>query len=373
MHKLPKETLQAFAEAILIKAGVPARDARTGAAVLLQSDAAGIASHGLSRLPLYMERIELGLVNLKPQIRILKESPISMLVDCDNGMGIINVPKIQQMAMDKVRKSGIFAVSMRHSTHYGAGSYYALRALEQDLFSLLVTSTTPCVAPTGGMGPPLIGTNPVTITVPAGKEKPIVLDMATTTVPMGKLQAAAREGHKIPFGWALNEDGLPTDDPAQGLLGTLLPIGDYKGYGLAVIIDILCAVLSRSSFGSDIGRLINDPAPKPEDIGHFLLLLDVSVFRPLDEFKAEVDRYIRTMKNAPKAPGIKEIFLAGEIEFNKMEEYRRDGVPVTEALGEQLLGLARKLNLASPQDDFASAVKAAAKAVADGSLTGAWQ
>ncbi|MDR2051068.1 MAG: Ldh family oxidoreductase [Deltaproteobacteria bacterium] len=368
MYRLPKETLQNFTEAILIKAGILPPDARTGAAVLLQSDAAGIASHGLSRLPLYMERIELGLVNLRPQIRVLAETPVSMLVDCDNGMGIINVPKIQQMAMDKVQKSGIFAVSMRNSTHYGAGSYYALRALERDLFSMLVTSTTPCVAPTGGTGT-LIGTNPLTITVPAGKEKPIVLDMATTTVALGKLQAALREGQKIPLGWALDEAGFPTEDPAQGILGSLLPIGGYKGYGLAVIIDILCAVLSRSSFGNEVGRLLNAPTPKPEDIGHFLLLLDISIFRPLDEFKAEVDRYIQTMKNAPKATGIEEIFLAGEIEFNKMDEYRRDGIPVTEALGEQLLGLARKLNLASAQDDFESAVAAVAKAVEDGTLT----
>ncbi|MDR2504027.1 MAG: Ldh family oxidoreductase [Deltaproteobacteria bacterium] len=367
MHRLDRETLQGFSEAVLIKGGLAPQDAKIGAEVLLQSDAAGIASHGLSRLTLYMERIDLGLVNLRPDIRILSESPTTMVIDCDNGMGIANVPKIQQMGMDRVKNSGIFAVTMRNSTHYGAGSYYALKALERDLFSLLTTNTTPCMAPTGGRDV-LIGTNPLTITVPAGKEKPFVLDMATSRVPMGKLQAALREKQPIPDDWALDKNGRPTTDAGEGMLGTLLPIGDYKGYGLAVLVDVLSAVLAGAAYAQDIGRLVNYDRPKPEGIGHFMLFMDISRFRPLDEFKADMDRYIRIMKNSTRTDGIKEIYLAGEIEFNKMEEYRREGIPVTESLGEQLLQLGRRLGLASDKDDFPGMAAKAAKAVAAGSV-----
>lgn len=360
MHQLPRAALLAFTKAVLTRAGLLPEDAALGAEVLIQSDFAGIASHGLSRLPMYVERIEQGLVNLRPEIRIVTETPVSMLVDCDNGMGIVNVPKIQRLAMDKVKNSGLLAVSMRNSTHYGAGSYYALRALERDLFSLLVTSTTPSVAPTGSKAS-LLGTNPITVTVPARKEKPIVLDMATSVVAMGKLQAGLREKKKIPPGWALDSEGRPTEDPGAGLLGSVLPIGGYKGYGLAVIIDILSALLSGSCYGNDIGRLVHAPYPKKEGIGHFLLLMDIGLFRPLDDFKAEVDKYIQVMKNAAKAEGVEEIFLAGEIEFNRMEEYSRNGVPVSAALGADLLRLGLRLGLATADDDFAGMVERAAK------------
>jgi len=344
---------------LLNKAGLKPEDAARGAGVLIQSDLSGVDSHGLSRLPMYLGRIGQGVVNTDPQVKVLSESAASMVVDCDNGLGIATVPKVLDMALAKARESGVLACTMRHSNHYGVGNYYALKAIENNMICLLCTNTTPCMAPTGGVEL-LIGTNPVTIGVPGGRELPVILDMASTNVAMGKLQAMFREKKKIPFGWAITKEGLPTDDPAAAVEGSLLPIAGYKGYGLAVIVDMLAALLSGAEFGPGVGRLDRAENLKPEGIGHFLLLMEVERFLPLDEFKNRVDAYVQLIKNSRRAEGVEEIFLPGEIEMKKMAARKREGIGVTEALGRQILELALKMGLAGPGDDFAALVNKSA-------------
>lgn len=353
MRHFSKEKLIKFIVAMLGKAGISADDAKIAAEVLIQSDASGVFSHGLSRLPMYLDRIGLGLVNTKPQYKVLAEIGGTVLVDCDNGLGIVTMPKIMDMLMEKTKKQGVVAAAMRRSNHFGVGNYYALKAAQNNMILIMTTSTTPCMAPTGGVDL-LLGTNPITVGVPGGKEKPIILDMATSNVAMGKLQAALREGKKIPLGWAITKEGKPTEDPAEGVVGSLLPVGGYKGYGLAVIVDIFSALLSGAAFGHDIGRVVGYDVPKTEDIGHFMLLIDVTKFRPAEEFQKDADKYVRVMKDSKKADGVKEIFLPGEIEQKMMDENAKAGVPLAPALVEQLLGMAKTMGVAGSDDSFDS-------------------
>lgn len=356
MPVFPKGHLLNLSKVMLIAAGLPKQDAVQGAEVLIQSDLSGVESHGLARLPMYLGRIAQGVVNVRPKVKLIGESSSSMVLDCDNGLGIVTVPGIMDRCLKKAKESGMVAATMRHSNHYGVGNYYALKGISENMISILMTNTTPCMAPTGGIEL-LIGTNPITIGIPAGKERPIILDMASSNVAMGKLQAMFMEKQKIPFGWAITKDGRPTDDPAEALEGSLLPIAGYKGYGLAVIVDMLSAVLAGAAFGLNIGRLDRAKKPEPEGIGHFLLILDPARFRDLAEFKATVDTYIRTMKQSSKADGTAEIFLPGEIELGKMEIREKAGLPVSEALAKQLLNQARNLKLASENDDFKTLVQ----------------
>lgn len=351
---LPEKFLK-MATAMLAKAGLKPEDARQAAEVVIQSDLSGVDSHGLSRLSMYLRRVRQRAVNLDPQIKVLSETDSMMVVDCDNGLGIATVPRVLEMAMDKAEKSGLVACTMRHSNHYGVGNYYALKAVKRNMISLLCTSTTPCMAPTGG-SEVLIGTNPITVGVPTGQDKPVMLDMASTNVAMGKLQAMLRENKKIPFDWAITRDGRPTDDPAEAVLGSLLPIAGYKGYGLAVIVDVLAALLAGGAVGPEIGRLDQPDSVKAEGIGHFLLLLKVDRFVPLAEFQARIDAYVSLLKNSRKAEGVKEIFLPGEIEMMKMAQRSKDGITVSPALAEQLLNDARELGLVGAGDDFPALV-----------------
>ncbi|MDR1045769.1 MAG: Ldh family oxidoreductase [Candidatus Adiutrix sp.] len=356
MNTFPKEKLEKTAAALLAKAGLRPEDALQAAEVIIQSDLSGVDSHGLSRLALYLGRIRQGMVNTAPKIGIISETESSLILDCDNGLGVATVPRALELALKKARGAGALACVMRNSNHYGVGNYYALKSISENMICLLCTSTTPSMAPTGGVEL-LIGSNPVTVGVPAGKARAVILDMASSNVAMGKLQAMLREKQKIPFGWAITQDGRPTDDPAEAVLGSLLPIAGYKGYGLAVIVDILSALLSGAAVGPEIGRLDGRGPLKPEEIGHFLLLINVEKFRPVAEFKAAVDSYVELLKTSKKAEGVPEIFLPGEIELKKMAQRSAEGIAVTEALGEQLSAQARELGLAGPEDDFAALVK----------------
>ncbi len=351
MKSYPPESLRVMARQMFIKAGLKPEEAARAAGVVIQSDLSGVDSHGLSRLPMYLGRIGAGMVNTDPQVKVLAESHSTLVVDCDNGLGIATVPKVLDLALAKAQGAGVLACTMRNSNHYGVGNYYALKAVEKNMICLLCTNTTPCMAPTGGVDL-LIGTNPITVGVPSGRELPVILDMASTNVAMGKLQAMFREKKKIPFGWAITREGRPTDDPAEAVEGSLLPIAGYKGYGLAVIVDLLAAVLAGAAFGPEVGRLDRPEAQKPEGIGHFLLLVEVEKFMPLGEFHGRVDEYIKLMKNSKKAAGVGEIFQPGQIELKKMAERKQAGIAVSEALEGQLLAEARKLGLAGDGDDL---------------------
>jgi len=343
MTRVPVDKLKTFTKNVFMKVGVPEEDALTAAEVLVAADMRGVSSHGVARLDIYVKRILAGVVNTKPRITVVKDSGPLALVDGDNGLGFVVGTKAMSLAIEKAKKYGIGAVGARKSNHFGIAGYYAMMALKHDMIGFATTHASPLVAPTGGKAP-FFGTNPIAVAIPAGTQPPVVLDMAVTVVARGKIEEAIRRGQKIPLGWALDKDGRPTEDPHEALKGTLLPIGGYKGYGLALVVDVICGLLTGASYGKNVGSLFGD-LTRPQNLGHFFAAIDVNAFQPADEFKRKMDEYILEIKNSPKAEGVEEILLPGEPEWRKTREALEKGIELHPKVLEALRDVAVQVGL----------------------------
>ncbi len=346
-----KERLHKFIEDVFIKVGLSAENASLASDVLVQADYSGVGSHGIARLTQFVTRIQKGAINKEPKITQINDSDNLISLDGDNGSGIVIGPKALQLCIERAKKFGIACVTVNRSNHYGVGNYYAWKFAEADLIGMIVTNTSPCMAPFGGIEK-LFGTNPLTIAIPAKKRYPIVLDMATSKVAYGQIERRAIENQKIPSSWAIDKEGNPTDDPVEALKGSLLHFGGYKGYGIAVVIDILSSILAQANYGRGLGNVNDLENPKPEKIGHFMMAIDISKFQQIDHFKNAVDEYIDSIKQSEKAPGIEEIYVPGEIEFLKAEENAIKGIEITENMGQILLDLATELDIAKENDSI---------------------
>ncbi|HNR03229.1 MAG TPA: Ldh family oxidoreductase [Bacillota bacterium] len=346
MYYTTKEIEHKFVTDVFMHLGVKEEHAKMAADVVVQSDITGVTTHGLARMPMYVRRLLQKTVNPTPNIRQTNDSENLIALDGDNGPGNVVGPTAINMCIEAAKKHGIAAVSIKYSNHYGVGNYYAWRFAEANLIGITMTNSTPSMAPTGGKTP-MLGTNPITIAVPAGKRYPICLDMATSVVAKGKLLKAVEANSKIPFEWAVDKEGRPTDDPNEALEGSLLAIGGYKGYGLAMIIEILSAVISQSAYGLDIGDKFDADCTDQEKIGHFMLAIDVSKFLDLDTFKKSMDQYIETMKNTEKAAGVEEIYVPGELEFLRAEKIKETGIPVPEGIQAKMLKIAKDVGIGS--------------------------
>lgn len=353
MLNVKKETVHNFVQAVFEKMDLNEEDASQAAEVVVQSDYSGVQSHGLARLEMYVRRLKQNMVNRNPNIKQTNSSENLILLDGDNGSGLVVGPKAIDMCIEQAKKHGISAVAINNSNHFGVGNYYGWKFAEADLIGICMTNTTTCVAPFGGKDV-LLGSNPITIGVPAGEHYPVVLDMATCVVAYGQIQEAKNKGEKIPLGWALDKDGNPTEDPTAALLGSILPIATHKGYGLGFMVDVFSAILSKAAFGNEIGSLAEMDNPKEERIGHFMLAIDISKFQPIEDFKKRIDEYIDMIKNSAKLDGVNEIFAPGEIEFLKSKEREEKGIPIPEEMKAPLLNLARELDLASSSDTIES-------------------
>ena len=336
---------------ILTAANFPEEDAAIIAKVISHSDFTGVYSHGLSRLTRYMRQIKAGSLNPRPERKIVLDDQAVMVMDSDNGSGIVAVNKAYDVALERAHKFGIAMACGRHNANIGCGSYYGWRAAADNMVALVCCNTYAFTSPFGGADR-LIGTNPIILGVPAGKEYPIVMDISTTCVAMGKIQAAEREGQSIPAEWAKDYDGSPTTDPSKAF--SLSPIAGHKGYGLAVMVDVLSTMFSKACHGTDIGLFSK---LEKENTGFCIILIDPSHFMPIDEFKASVDRYVRMMKDSRKAPGVQEIYLPGEIEYRKFESMKESGFQVSDALQAELAELAVSLGEVEAGTDFAGLVK----------------
>lgn len=338
--------LEEFSTKVFLALGIPEEDAKVTAHILAQADLRGIDSHGVARLSIYAKRLKLGLINKHPNIKVVHEKAGGAIVDGDNGLGQVVAHNAMKLCLKKAKENGVAAVGVRNSNHFGIGAYYAMMALEEDMIGIMATNTSPLMAPFGGKEP-LLGTNPIAMAVPAGNEYPVVLDMATSLVPRGKIEIFARKREKLPSGWAIDTEGRPTQDPAEALKGTLLPMGGPKGYGLSMMVDLFAGVLAGAAVGGNIGSLFGN-MDRPQNVGHYMMAIDVGSFRPLDEFKATMDDYIRTIKQSAPAQGVKELFLPGEIEFVKTKERVEKGVSLNPVVVQNLLTLAQELGLLGP-------------------------
>ena len=330
-YRVQEAELTRFTREVFAACDMTPEHAATLADNLVQGELHGLGSHGVSRLlPTYVERLRRGGINPRPAPRILSRRGTTGVVDGDDGPGAVVGQFAMDLVLEMAREHGSGWVAVRNSTHFGAAFLYARRALAEAMIGLATTAAIPMVLPYGGRAPAL-GTNPICIAVPGGERGPIILDMATSVVARGKIQLAVVEHKDIPLGWAVDHDGNPTTSAVEGAKGYLLPMGAYKGYGLAAIVEVFSSVLSGAAIGAGIGAMFTD-MDKPQGMGHFFGALDVSGFMPLDEFRWRMDALIGYLKSTPLAEGVEEILVPGEPEARKAAAYRVEGIPLAEGV-----------------------------------------
>ncbi|HYW53420.1 MAG TPA: Ldh family oxidoreductase [Dongiaceae bacterium] len=342
--------LRTFVTTVLEKVGVPTDDAATVADVLIAADLRGVESHGVARLEsYYVSRIRAGQLDPHPELKTVRETPTSVLTDAGNGLGHPAGKKTMERVLDKAAQTGAAFGAVRNSNHFGIAGYYAMLALDRDMIGIASTNSVRYGAPTFGRDI-MLGTNPLAFAIPAKNEPAFVLDFATTTVPKGKLEVYNRKGKQLNPGWAIDASGHETLDPQVALKGALLPLGGYgvdngghKGYGLGLLVDILCGVLSGGAFGNDLPN--PSDGPLPGKISHFFAAFKIDGFRDPEQFKADMDTELRAFKDSAKAPGHERIYVAGEIEHEKTLYNREHGVPVHVKVWDGLQKLAGDLGI----------------------------
>lgn len=342
--------LKTFVRTVLEKVGVKASSAATVADVLVAADLRGIESHGVARLEsYYVSRIRSGKLKADPKYDIVRETQTSVVYDADNGLGHPVGKMAMENVIEKAQKHGAAFGAVRNSNHFGIAGYYAMLALPHDMIGLASTNSVRYGAPTFGKDI-MLGTNPLAYAIPADKEPPFVLDFATTTVPRGKLEVYQRKEKELNPGWAIDAQGHPTQSPAEALKGALLPLGGFgvdngghKGYGLGLLVDILCGVLSGGAFGNSLP--LPSSGPQPGAISHWFGAFRVDGFRDVAQFRADMDKELRDFKNSAKSPGADRIYVAGEIEHEKTLFNREHGVPVHHKVWDGLQKLGSDLGI----------------------------
>jgi len=338
------ERLEDFIQAVLNAYDVSDEHARICAARMIEADLRGMDGHGIFRLPSYCRRIEEGGYNLRPEIRIERETPVSALVDGDNGLGQVVVSFAVELAIRKAKENGMAWIGIRGSNHAGAGGVYAAMALPHDLISMYMAIGNANHMPPWGGVDLLLSTNPVAYAIPTGTEPPIVLDMATTVASFGKVKVQAQKGEPLPLGWMMDRTGQPLTDPKRIHDGFLLPIGGHKGFGLNFVIGALAGVLNSAYFGSTVIDF-NKDFKTPTNSGQVYFAMRPDLFRDLEDFKKEMDERIREIRNSTPMKGAEPIRLPGEMALARERRMRVEGVPVAEPVLDELGRIARKLNL----------------------------
>ncbi|HZH53590.1 MAG TPA: Ldh family oxidoreductase [Microvirga sp.] len=343
--RIPGAAIRSFITNALGKVGLPQSDAAKVAELMMEADLTGADAHGIFRLPQYVQRIQAGGINPTPEIRVERTAPATALVHGDNGMGHLVMARAAEAAIEIARETGVAWVGAHHSNHAGPAALYATMPVEHGMIGIYsAVASANHMAIWGGVEA-LLGTNPLAVGVPAGEEPPVILDIATTMVSYGTIKNYALQGKSIPEGWMINKaDGKPLTDPKRSSEGLLLPIGGYKGSGLALILGLLAGTLNGAAFGRDVVDF-NADATTETNTGHFIVALDVSRFTPLDTFKAEVDRHLRELRASEKLPGFDEIRIPGEQRVVRYESRLRDGVPLSPELLQKLDGLAGQLGI----------------------------
>lgn len=318
------DTLSEFCINILIKSGLSTKDAEIVSDTLMFAELRNTSSHGIVRLPTYIERSESGVVNNIADMKFIKSSAAVSLLEADNGMGQLAGHKAMKSAIDIARLYGIGMVAVKNSNHFGVASYYSMLASNEDMIGVVMTNASPAISPFG-TNTPILGTNPLAVAVPANKGKPIVLDMSMSTVARGRIRIAALKNQIIPLDWGYDSDGNPTSDPNEALKGSLVPIGGVKGSALSLIIDILCAVLTGTSLLGEVKNITDMSGPSKT--GHVFIAINISSFIDIEEFKNNIDQVINTIKSLPPK-GDNDVFMAGEIEDNFMVKRKLEGIPI---------------------------------------------
>jgi L-2-hydroxycarboxylate dehydrogenase (NAD+) len=326
--------------------GLPDADAATVAGAMLDADLSGSDAHGVFRLPGYVRNLKRGNVNPRPNLRVIERAPATALLDGDNGMGHLVMTQAANLAVEIAREAGVAWVGARRSNHAGAGSTYAAIPLATGMIGIYSSvSGSNFMAPWGG-AEPLLGTNPIAVAIPAGKEAPVVLDIATSVASNGAIRSYAAKGRPMPEGWVISrDDGTPITDGRRLAEGMFVPIGTYKGSGLALVLGLLGGPLNRAAFGRDV-KDVNAEQVRETNTGQFVIALDVARFVAPDVFTAEVDRYVRELASSKRLPGIDEIRIPGQGRLARRTDRQTNGVPLVPSLLKQLDDIAKSLAIA---------------------------
>jgi LDH2 family malate/lactate/ureidoglycolate dehydrogenase len=316
------DELRARVARVFTKLELSQDDAEVVADHLVEADLRGVHSHGVIRVPTYVQQLRDRKLNPRPNVRIVVDNGAQVTVDGDDAMGQLAAFRANEIAIERGRRHGMAGVALRRSGHAGAMAYYPLRAIRHGLIGFATTNAGINMPPTGGTTK-LVGNNPFAMAVPTGRDWPMVLDMATSVVAGGKLDVARSKGESIPLGWARDADGNPTTDPVAARAGSLEPLGGPKGYGMALMLDVLTGVLSGGRFGAGLG------APGS---AQFFMTIDVERYMPLAEFQERMGQMIDQLHACPRLPGVEKIYVAGEIEWSLQSRRLREGVPLEESV-----------------------------------------
>src|SRR5919108_1276194 len=355
LYLFSAEYLKNFSAEVFMHFGVAEDEAKQAADVLAKSPLRAIPPPGAARLHTYFEMVELGRINPKPNIKIIREKASVATVDGDNGLGLVVGPKANEIAMAKAEKHGSGWVSVCNTNHFGIAGYYPLKALERDLIGWAMTNSTKLVAPLWG-AERMLGTNPIAIAFPGYKEPPIVIDMATSSVAYGKIEIALRQKEQIPKGWIIDKDGRDTTDPqdmidggAQLPLGSEREMGGHKGYALASMVDILCCILSGANWGPFAPPFaLRQEMPQRsvgKGIGHFFGAMQIDGFIDKDEFKKQIDDWIRVFRNTKPAPGTNGPLIPGDPEREAEAIRSKEGIPLIKPVVDDLLDISRRTGI----------------------------
>ncbi|MAG95162.1 MAG: Ldh family oxidoreductase [Alphaproteobacteria bacterium] len=340
---LPETALTDFCRCVFSQLGLPKDDAAVVADSLIDADLCGIASHGLVRLPIYVERLKAGVVAARPEMHIVRESAATAVLDGGNGMGQVVSRRAMEIALEKGRDQPAF-ISVRASNHNGALGYWAAQAPVHDCIGIAFTiGGINHMAPWGG-AEAMLGNNPFAIALPAGEEAPVILDMACSVAARGKVNVAADRGEAIPEGWCLDSDGLPTTDPLAALQGFVLPLAGHKGYAMTVAFGLLSSMLSGAAFGTEVTHLYDD-LKNPQNVGHLFGVLPVTAFEDLAIYRRRMDKAITEIRGVRRAPGVAGITLPGERERLLRTERRQNGVPLARGTVAGLRQVAAELGI----------------------------
>jgi L-2-hydroxycarboxylate dehydrogenase (NAD+) len=343
------DRLKTFIHEALAKLGLPNKDAMTVAALMAQADLQGSDGHGVSRLPQYARRIRAGGFNVRPNIRVVREQASTALINGDNGMGHLVMSRAAEIAIEKARTTGVGWVNSQFSNHAGPASLYATMPLQHDMIGLyFAVGNANHLPPWGGLDM-LLSTNPIAAAIPAGREKPIVLDMATTVAAYGKVKTKALRGEMMPEGWMIDRSGKPLTDPKRADEGMLLPLGGleagYKGFGLAVVIGLIAGTLGGAAMGKDVIDFNHDD-DSITNTGQAIAAINLSAFGDVATFKAAVDTLVRDFRGSERMPGVDKILVPGERSAETRLSRTRDGIPIAPGLMRALDQLAAELAMA---------------------------
>ncbi len=337
--KVKPEQLKRVAVEILRGFKATDEQAELVAESLVRADMRGIGTHGVHFLTLLADRVDAGMIQIPTHLKVIKDEGATGLIDGGDGLGQVAAHRAMEMSIEKARKFGTGSVAVRNTNHIGILAFYTLRIAEQGMVGMVMCNGAASMPPWGG-AEAFFGTNPLSIAVPNGSGEPIVLDMSSSLVARGKIRRAERLREPIPLGWALDQNGEPTTDPSEAMKGTLVPIGGPKGYGLALMVDVLAGLLSGSQFGRKV-KTFHQPLG-PTGVGVFVMAIDIGRFMPIQQFKESMQSYGDSIKESRKAKGVSRIYLPGEIEFEKKKKSMTEGIELDDSVASTLNQLLEK-------------------------------